>query len=169
MTHRSGYVYYSLGTPSLHERPSPTNQARFADLAEFAEVAAAHPVEFEPGSQYAYGINQAILGCLAEVVTGKSFDVVLAELIFEPLGMTETSFTRRGSRERFQPLYINSAPSRGSAGLPGRAELRPEQPRVLRRRGLVSCMADPRGSARCWRAAASSAANASSPRRASRG
>ena len=144
MTHRSGYVYYALGTPSLHERPSPTNQARFADLAEFAEVAAAHPVEFEPGSQYAYGINQAILGCLAEVVTGKSFDVVLAELIFEPLGMTETSFHLGGDRrDRFQPLYINSGALEGfSRGFLDELNYDPGSRAFFGGEGLVSCMAD---------------------------
>lgn len=144
MTHRSGYVYYALSTPSLHERPSPTNQARFADLAEFAEVAAAHPVEFEPGSQYAYGINQAILGCLAEVVTGKSFDVVLAELIFEPLGMTETSFHLGGDRrDRFQPLYINSGALEGfSRGFLDELNYDPGSRAFFGGEGLVSCMAD---------------------------
>ena len=144
MTHRSGYVYYALGTPSLHEWPSPTNQARFADLAEFAEVAARHPVEFEPGSQYAYGINQAILGCLAEVVTGKSFDVVLAELIFEPLGMTETSFHLGGDRrERFQPLYINSGALEGfSRGFLDELNYDPGSRAFFGGEGLVSCMAD---------------------------
>ncbi len=144
MTHRSGYVYYALGTPALHEWPSAANQGRFADLAEFVEVAAAHPVEFEPGSQYAYGINQAILGGLAEVLTDKSFDVVLEELLFEPLGMTETSFHLGGDRRgRFQPLYINSGALEGfSRVFLDELNYDPSSRAFFGGEGLVSCMAD---------------------------
>ena len=144
MTHRSGYVYYALGAPALHEWPSPANQSRFTDLAEFAEVAAAHPVEFEPGSQYAYGINQAILGRVAEVLTDKPYDAVLEELIFDPLGMTETSFHLGGDRrDRFQPLYINSGALEGfSRGFLDELNYDPSSRAFFGGEGLVSCMAD---------------------------
>ena len=143
MTHRSGYLYYALGKPALHGWPSPS-QTRFADLAEFVEVAADHPVEFEPGSDYAYGINQAILGRLAEVVTGKPFDVVLDELLFGPLGMTETSFHLGGDRrERFQPLYINSGALEGfTQGFLDELAYDPDSRAFFGGEGLVSCMAD---------------------------
>lgn len=144
MTHRSGYVYYALGAPALHEWPSPANQSRFTDLAEFAEVAAAHPVEFEPGSQYAYGINQAILGRVAEVLTDKPYDAVLEELIFDPLEMTETSFHLGGDRrDRFQPLYINSGALEGfSRGFLDELNYDPSSRAFFGGEGLVSCMAD---------------------------
>ena len=51
------------------------------------------PLEFEPGTQYLYsnqGINTAAR--ILEVVTGQSYEDFLQERLFDPLGMTETTF-----------------------------------------------------------------------------
>ncbi|MFT4861688.1 MAG: CubicO group peptidase (beta-lactamase class C family) [Pseudohongiellaceae bacterium] len=50
------------------------------------------PVYFEPGSAWHYGHSTDVLGAILEVAAGKTLDLVLAERIFEPLGMDETSF-----------------------------------------------------------------------------
>lgn len=72
---------------------------------------AAHPVEFEPGTKYLYGINQAILGRLVEVLSGKEFFVFLNETIFQPLGMTDTKFELLPEdRKRFQILFKKPGP-----------------------------------------------------------
>ena len=46
---------------------------KYDNLKDFASDVANHPIEFEPGSDYLYGINMAILGRVVEVVTTKSF------------------------------------------------------------------------------------------------
>lgn len=47
--------------------------------------------EFEPGTQYAYrNSNFNILGLVIECVTGKSYDAVLQERIYIPLGLENT-------------------------------------------------------------------------------
>ena len=51
------------------------------------------PLEFEPGSKWAYcnaGIDA--LGRIIEVVSGQKFEDFLAERIFQPLGMHDTAF-----------------------------------------------------------------------------
>lgn len=99
LSHRSGYAYYERGKGPSHLDPHP-------DLDAFVKVVAAHPVEFEPGTSWVYGLNQAILGRLVEVLSGKDFYVFLKEELFDPLGMAETKFDLTPEdRERFQVLF----------------------------------------------------------------
>ena len=99
LSHRSGYGYYDQGE-------GPSILAPYEDLDEFVRVASAHPVEFEPGTEYLYGINQAILGRLVEVLSGKEFFEFLSETIFEPLRMINTKFELSpDDRKRFQVLF----------------------------------------------------------------
>ena len=101
LTHRSGYSYY--GNPEFF-----TSTIKYDNLNDFISDVADYPVEFEPGSDYIYGISQAILGRLVEVVSGKSFYEYLKEVIFDPLEMNNTKFyLTKKDREYFQPLFIN--------------------------------------------------------------
>ena len=107
MTHRSGYSYYD--NPEFF-----TSTLKYDNLEDFASDVANHPVEFEPGTTYLYGINMAILGRVVEVVTKKTFYEYLKEKIFDPLNMDETKFyLTKSDRERFQPLYINDGSLKG--------------------------------------------------------
>jgi|TARA_B110000967_G_C18848319_1_gene543219 CubicO group peptidase (beta-lactamase class C family) len=107
MTHRSGYGYY--GNPKFF-----TSTVKYNNLKDFASDVANHPVEFEPGSDYLYGINMAILGRVVEVVSKKSFYKFLMDEIFDPLNMDETKFyLTKMDRDRFQPLYINNGSIKG--------------------------------------------------------
>ena len=101
LTHRSGYSYYGNGGGE-----GPDFRAPFAHLEDYMRHVASWPVEFEPGTAYLYGINQAILGRLVEVLSGKTFLEFLSEAIFAPLGMKDTKFELTDAeRARFQPLY----------------------------------------------------------------
>jgi len=126
MAHRSGWSYYSGwedGVPNNNSvknpvppgfhRPHP-NQTRFNNLQSYCEAIAKEPLEFEPGSQFLYGVNQAILGRLVEVLSGVPFQDYLAKTLFEPLRMVDTSFVMdEAKRARFQPLWINSEHLKG--------------------------------------------------------
>ncbi len=50
------------------------------------------PLAFEPGSAYEYGFGITIAGHIAEIVSGKPFDQLVAERICQPLGMIDTTF-----------------------------------------------------------------------------
>ena len=101
LTHRSGYSYYGNGGGE-----GPDFRFPFDDLEDYMRHVASWPVEFEPGTAYLYGINQAILGRLVEVLSGKTFYEFLSEAIFTPLGMKDTKFELTDAdRARFQPLY----------------------------------------------------------------
>ncbi|MDP6931233.1 MAG: serine hydrolase domain-containing protein [Planctomycetota bacterium] len=142
MTHRSGYTYYLFGTPHEYGSPHP-NQTRFHDLQDYVEVAAKTPVNFEPGTDYVYGINQAILGRLVEVLGGQSFSDYLQDTIFKPLVMTETSFVLdEERRSRFQPLFINSGSLKGFTYMLDELNYNPASHAHFGGEGLLSTLGD---------------------------
>ena len=144
MSHRSGYTYYSFPgpMPPLYESAHP-NQTRYNNLQEFVEAAAKTPLAFEPGTSYAYGINQAILGRLVEVLSEQSFSDYLVQTLFKPLGMTQTSFALdEERRKRFQPLFINSGNLKGFTSLLNELTYSPESKAHFGGEGLVSTLGD---------------------------
>ncbi len=62
-------------------------------LAELTALVSTKPLKFEPGTKWAYcqtGINTAAR--ILEVVSGKTYPEYLAENLFQPLGMADTTF-----------------------------------------------------------------------------
>jgi|TARA_B110000003_G_scaffold266829_1_gene294329 CubicO group peptidase (beta-lactamase class C family) len=112
MTHRSGYKYYNWKIYSLQPDEAMgryISHEKYDNLSNFVEDVANEPLEYEPGTKYVYGINQAILGRIVEVVTKKSFYEYLKERIFDPLEMINTKFYLTSEdRDKFQPLFLNS-------------------------------------------------------------
>ncbi len=142
MTHRSGYTYDFFAAPPRHGSTQP-NQTRFQDLQEYVAAVAKTPVWFEPGTNYIYGINQAILGRLVEVLSGKPFQDYLHETLFQPLGMTETSFALDEERRaRFQPLFINSGALKGFTFMLDELTYDPASRAHFGGEGLVSTLGD---------------------------
>jgi len=83
MTHTSGVPATSSKGFDRH----------FHTLAEVVADAAQQPLEFEPGSKWSYSNNGiATLGRILETLTGSSYEDAMAERIFKPLGMHDTSF-----------------------------------------------------------------------------
>ncbi|MBX9629268.1 MAG: beta-lactamase family protein [Burkholderiales bacterium] len=84
-------------------------------LADFTKALAKIPLVAEPGTLWEYGHNTDVLGRVVEVAAGKALDVVLAERIFQPLGMTDTMFSlpaaKVGRLAQPQPdPYTNQTP-----------------------------------------------------------
>ena len=73
------------------------------------------PLDFEPDSKYQYsnaGINTAAR--IIEVVSGQSFETFLDERLFQPLGMTETTFWPTAEQEaRVAKSYRPGAENKG--------------------------------------------------------
>ena len=104
LTHRSGFGYYSHQGYGY----GLTSTIKYNNLNDFSKDLSKVVLEFEPGEKYYYGVNQALLGRVVEVVSKKNFYQFLKEEIFEPLDMSETKFyLTQEDRSRFQPLYIN--------------------------------------------------------------
>ena len=86
LTHTGGLAAYPIGVDDVYAKRNRT-------LAETTLAAALRPLEFEPGSKWAYS-NSGIdtLGRVIEVVSGESFEAFLKKRVFDPLGMTDTVF-----------------------------------------------------------------------------
>ncbi len=59
-------------------------------LKSYTEQLLKAPLSFEPGSNYEYGFGITVAGRIAEMVSGKSFDVLMQDRILTPLGMKDT-------------------------------------------------------------------------------
>jgi CubicO group peptidase (beta-lactamase class C family) len=94
LTHTSGLIAV-VGPPRtpLHEIWSKSGVWTLDNTVLGASRATgALPVLADPGTKWNYGRSVDVLGAVTEVVTGKTFDVVLKERIFRPLGMNDTDF-----------------------------------------------------------------------------
>src|SRR6476661_6058268 len=88
LTHTSGIPSYT-GLPKFFEDVSRNPYK----VDEFVKKYASGDLEFEPGSKFAYNNSgYFLLGAIIEKVTGKPYEQVLKENIFDPVGMTNTGY-----------------------------------------------------------------------------
>ena len=75
-------------------------------LSEMAKRLSALPLQFDPGTQWAYGPSVDVQAYLVEKLSGKPFDEYVKETILEPLGMINTRYViPDGDLPRFAALY----------------------------------------------------------------
>lgn len=65
---------------------------------EMMKYIAAMPLEFLPGESWKYSFSHDVLAALVEVVSGKRFGEYVRERIFDPLGMSDTTYNLDGKR-----------------------------------------------------------------------
>jgi CubicO group peptidase (beta-lactamase class C family) len=98
LSHRAGLTDGAGFLRALPTEPLPT----LRDILETGRwTPAPIRVGFEPGSRFRYsGGGYCLLEQLLEDVTGKPFPVLARQLVFEPLGMVNSSFEQPLSPER---------------------------------------------------------------------
>ncbi|KAF0159456.1 MAG: penicillin-binding protein beta-lactamase class C [Ignavibacteria bacterium] len=88
LTHTSGIPSYTAETDFLKNV-----SRKFYKPDDFVKEHCSGDLEFEPGKQYAYNNSgYFILGAIIEKLTGKGYEAVLRENIFEPLGMNNSGY-----------------------------------------------------------------------------
>lgn len=92
-----------------HTNGLVSDQRNVGSLANTAELLAKSELVFEPGSKWQYGPGLSVAGRVVEVVSGKSFDAFLAERIFAPLEMKQTTF--HPSEEQLTRLALPYQPT----------------------------------------------------------
>jgi CubicO group peptidase (beta-lactamase class C family) len=110
---------HTSGIPSYTNRPGFF--AEFSrdpyNITDFVKKFASGDLEYEPGSKYSYNNSgYSLLGAIIEKVTGKSYETVLTERIFKPLGMTNSGYDnhapliqkRAGGYEKRPSGYVNA-------------------------------------------------------------
>ena len=63
-----------------------------AGTVDIANAFADGPLEFEPGTHYLYSLCHDVLGAVIEAASGMRFGEYLKQAIYDPLGMTDTTF-----------------------------------------------------------------------------
>lgn len=82
------------------------SQQNEGSLRETVEHFARRPLDFEPGTKWQYSPGLSVCGRVIEVVSGKPFDQFLAERIFRPLQMADTTFhPSPAQQQRLARLY----------------------------------------------------------------
>lgn len=107
MSHTSGITRRDLPGPLVGEQvPLATRVAAYAS----------QPLESEPGTKYQYcnaGINT--VGRIIEKVSGRSYAQFLQERLFDPLGMSDTTFWP--TEEQASRLALGYQPNKDKSGL----------------------------------------------------
>jgi CubicO group peptidase (beta-lactamase class C family) len=100
MRHTSGQGGLPPGLADLYVLRNHT-------LAEGVMAFSQRPLEFEPGTRWAYcNVGIDTLGRIVEVVSGVPYETFLQKRIFEPLGMNDTTFYPTAEQfERAARLY----------------------------------------------------------------
>ena len=107
LTHTSGLTYgfhNQTVLDSLYRHHSPETSS--PTLAQLADSYANLGLLFDPGTGWNYSVATDVLGRVIEVVTGEPLSEVFSKKIFDPLGMSDTSFELSDDHlERVAALY----------------------------------------------------------------
>ena len=107
MLHRSGMGYGIFGpinaVEGAYERaglftPEETMETKMEKLTRL-------PLMFQPGDAWYYSYSIDVLGRIAEIIEGKSLGEIMAQRIFDPLGMTQTGFRVRPDQK---PHFVSN-------------------------------------------------------------
>lgn len=113
LTHTSGIPNYTA-FPNFFKDESKNKYTP----KEFTKTFADSILEFAPGEKFNYSNSgYFVLGLLVETITGKSYEEMLQERIFNPLKMTDTGYdhhetilkNRAAAYEKEGPSYVNAA------------------------------------------------------------
>lgn len=87
------FVYRGIETGSRADSPPADGSAPPATLGEMVDRLATIPLRTQPGEAFTYGNATDVLGRVIEAATGQRLSTVMAERLFEPLGMKDTFFS----------------------------------------------------------------------------
>ena len=97
LTHTSGIDYTAIGSDKMKAIyakagvPSGLGESK-GKLLDKMKLLGKLPLAHQPGEKFTYGLNTDLLGCLVEIISGKSLEAYMNEHIFEPMGMKDTYF-----------------------------------------------------------------------------
>jgi CubicO group peptidase (beta-lactamase class C family) len=108
LTHTSGLVSGPMSTSEERKAARKPTES----LADYIPRLGSTPLEFQPGSRWAYSPQAGFdtLGRIVEIVSGQSFDRFLRQRVFEPLGMKEVAFFPTDAVAPRMPTVYNITP-----------------------------------------------------------
>lgn len=104
MRHTSGFFYAGAAPPRLRDLYDANNiEGRTPNISgdEMLRRLGTIPLMHQPATTFHYSISTDVLGLLIERVTKKRLDVLVKEMILDPLGMSDTTwFVPESNRSR---------------------------------------------------------------------
>jgi CubicO group peptidase (beta-lactamase class C family) len=94
MRHTSGLTYGNRGTTEIHKMyPQSSNESSLTlTMDEFIDRLSKASLLYQPGTRWEYSLSTDVLGRVVEIVAGKPLGEVLAERVYRPLKMADTTF-----------------------------------------------------------------------------
>ena len=93
LRHTSGLTYGQFDRSKVDSMYVEANVlSRDQTLAQQVSKLSTLPLKHQPGAVWEYSLSVDVLGRVVEVVTGKTLDVALNEMILSPLKMNDTGF-----------------------------------------------------------------------------
>ena len=106
LNHTSGIPSYT-GLPGFFEDVSRNPYG----VEDFVKKYCSGELEFEPGSKYSYNNSgYFLLGAIIEQITGKKYEEVLQEKIFDPLGMKDSGYDHHATILKNRATGYNKTP-----------------------------------------------------------
>jgi len=107
LTHTSGVVSGPISNTANRAVAASPQET----LADYMPRLGTVPLEFQPGTRWAYSAAAGfdVLSRIVEVVSGMPIDEFLNERLFDPLGMTDTTYVPPNDNPRLVTLYSRSA------------------------------------------------------------
>jgi CubicO group peptidase (beta-lactamase class C family) len=111
LTHTSGMTY-GFNTGVLAEQYAQEGIHFYPNaggLRPMIGKLAQQPLAFQPGSSWEYSVGIDVIGAVVEVVSGMTLDRYLKKNIFDPLQMTDTSFSISNEKlDRFADCHTKA-------------------------------------------------------------
>jgi len=108
LTHTNGLVTGGLGS-----KAAPPRMVEGDTLANYIPRLGAAPLDFQPGTQWAYSgyAGPDTLSRIVEIVSGQPYGDFLRTRLFDPLGMKDTFFYPPGDRRSRMVTLYNKSPN----------------------------------------------------------
>jgi CubicO group peptidase (beta-lactamase class C family) len=117
MRHTSGLVYGDRGTTAVHKLypGGSTGPASTMTGAEFLGLLSRLPLLHQPGAVWDYGYGLDVLGLVVEKISKQTLGGYEQANVFEPLGMTDTSYMVPAAKAA---RYAKALPTDPETGAP---------------------------------------------------
>lgn len=117
LRHTSGMTYTERGGTPAHKAYPGSSIVTAERLSKEETIAALakSPLLFDPGTSWEYGFSTDVLGFVVEAVAGVPLGDFLAERLWNPLGMTDTSFALPAAKRPRYALATAKDPLTGAA------------------------------------------------------
>jgi CubicO group peptidase (beta-lactamase class C family) len=113
LRHTSGLTYREFGNTEIDKLHPPGVPPLTMSGPEFLAALAKAPLHFDPGKAWNYSLSTDVLGLVVEAVAGKPLGAFLSERLWQPLGMSDTSFAVPPEKKRRQAVPFANDPLTG--------------------------------------------------------